>query len=199
MTDITAARLNIQQEEVDYRSAVSESMLSKIGGSINWLNANAADQIGDLRSSFLTETQFQTQRGTGWVLCDGRDVTGSDYETLTGSSNIPDVRGRFMRMKDNGRSLDPQGDAALGAGRSDTYKSHVHQEQAHDGVDTPGAVNPIQYTNDLGTTDDFEGLVSTPSQKTGAASLFPLNTVASGSSETAPLHIVCNYFIRINA
>ena len=38
MADVTPAKANIQQEEVDFKSAVSEQMLSKIGSSINFIN-----------------------------------------------------------------------------------------------------------------------------------------------------------------
>lgn len=38
MSEITPARYNIQQEEVKYKSAVSESTFTKIGGSINHIN-----------------------------------------------------------------------------------------------------------------------------------------------------------------
>lgn len=39
-TELTAARNNIYQEETDYKSAISEQLLSKIGASINFINNN---------------------------------------------------------------------------------------------------------------------------------------------------------------
>lgn len=38
MTDIAPNRINVQQEAVRYRSAVSEGILSAVGGSINFIN-----------------------------------------------------------------------------------------------------------------------------------------------------------------
>lgn len=38
MAEITAAKNNIQQEEVQYKAAISESTFTKIGGSINHIN-----------------------------------------------------------------------------------------------------------------------------------------------------------------
>tara|TARA_A100001201_G_C4092775_1_gene202710 strand:- start:1376 stop:1918 length:543 start_codon:yes stop_codon:yes gene_type:complete len=38
MADITPAKNNIKQEETDYKSAVSEQLLTKVGGSINFIN-----------------------------------------------------------------------------------------------------------------------------------------------------------------
>lgn len=38
MTDITPARANLQVEETDFNSAVSEALLQKMGGSVNFIN-----------------------------------------------------------------------------------------------------------------------------------------------------------------
>ena len=43
MTDITAAKNNIQVEEVDFRSSVSEATFNKIGGAINFINSKQFD------------------------------------------------------------------------------------------------------------------------------------------------------------
>lgn len=40
MADITPAKNNIKQEETDFKSAISEQLLSKIGASINFINNN---------------------------------------------------------------------------------------------------------------------------------------------------------------
>ena len=36
--------------------------------------------------------------GHKWVLADGRAVVGSMYETVTGNTHVPDLRGSFLRM-----------------------------------------------------------------------------------------------------
>lgn len=195
MTAITGALTTIHQEAVDYRSGVSEALMSQIGAAINYINQNAVDQVGDLKTSFLTEAQFQSLRGATWVLCDGSSCVGTDYETLTGESTVPDIRGRFLRMKDNGRSLDPQGDAALGTERADTYYSHRHNIEQYYGIGTgtlaTEASPPLITTNgDVDTGDDREW-------KTANASYH--RSTLSGSSETAPKHIICNYFIKVDA
>jgi len=192
MTAITPALSTIQQEETDYRSGVSEALLTKIGGAINWINANAADQVADIKHSFLTEAQFQSLRGTTWVLCDGRSVVGSDYETLTGNSNIPDVRGRFMRMKDNGRSLDPQGDSALETERADIFKSHRHRGGR---TGTNAAADVIHKASCWGIAADSTIVSFEYKDLDSASNPIIENT---GDSETAPKHIVCNYFVKIS-
>jgi len=43
MAEISAARKNIQQEEAEYRAAVSEAFATKLGGSINFINDRQYD------------------------------------------------------------------------------------------------------------------------------------------------------------
>ena len=72
---------------------------------------------------------LQALRGAGWVLADGRSVTGSAYATITGTTAIPDMRGLFLRGKNNGRTdgnKNPDGDLGLGAIQGDQIVSHVH-------------------------------------------------------------------------
>jgi len=55
--------------------------------------------VGDVRQSMLDPTAFQLLNGDTWVPMDGRDVTGSVYETITTSSNVPDATGVFFRSQ----------------------------------------------------------------------------------------------------
>jgi hypothetical protein len=43
MAEITATRRNIHVEETDYRSAVAEAVLQKVGGSVNFINDKQYD------------------------------------------------------------------------------------------------------------------------------------------------------------
>ena len=38
MTDVTPAKSNLQQEEVDFKSALSEQLMTKVAGSVNFIN-----------------------------------------------------------------------------------------------------------------------------------------------------------------
>lgn len=72
--------------------------------------------LGEVKSSFLTEAEVQADWGAGWILCDGRNVIGSDYNTAFGRTVVPDMRGIFFRGKNNGRAdgnENPAGDQAL--------------------------------------------------------------------------------------
>ena len=64
--------------------------------------------VGSIQTSILTEPQFQSQMGsTDWVLMDGRGISGSKLQVVTGMATLPDARGLFMRMTGD-NSLYPQ-------------------------------------------------------------------------------------------
>lgn len=44
MADVTPARVNVQDEETDFRSALSEALFKKVGGSINFINDKQYDK-----------------------------------------------------------------------------------------------------------------------------------------------------------
>ena len=71
--------------------------------------------VGEIVTSLLSEAQYQGSAGTGWILMDGRDVTGSAYHTLTGNTVVPDVTtaGRFLRSTGGAA-------ASLGSVQADT-------------------------------------------------------------------------------
>ena len=60
--------------------------------------------VGSIQTSWLDETQFRTALGLNssedhkWCLCDGRNVAGSQFQTITGLTNVPDLRGAYLRM-----------------------------------------------------------------------------------------------------
>ncbi|RYZ93032.1 MAG: hypothetical protein EOP06_02370 [Proteobacteria bacterium] len=82
--------------------------------------------IGAITFASLSSAQFGAETDAGeWVAADGSNVAGSDWAALTGRSVLPDVRGRFLRAKDNAAgnsTVDP----ALDAYTADTLKSHDH-------------------------------------------------------------------------
>lgn len=144
--------------------------------------------IGTTVWSQLTESQFQDEAGTGWILSDGRSVVGSLFEARTGQSNVPDQRSTYPRCKDNGRGLDPNGDTALGTYYADEFVSHAHS------ASTSGATR-----KDTGGAGGFSAKFSTNSgqnfdcQWSGGTTVF-----ANGGNETRPKTTIHNAFIRIN-
>jgi len=135
--------------------------------------------IGEVKSAFLTEAQYQAQLGAGWVLCDGRNVSGSTYAALTGNTTIPDMRSTVPRMKDNGAGLNPDGDLALGSYQADQFASHNHTWP----VDiTPGSSTIAMQSN----------------QGDNGAVKANVPTTYAGGNETRAKSTTINFFIRIN-
>ena len=172
MTDLTAIKKNIQVEETQYKSSVSESTMQKIGSSLNWVNQNSVHVLGEIKQSMLTVAQFQAEIGTTWVLCNGQTASGSDYEALTGNSNVPDfvTSQRFPRQTNS--------DVNLGTTQTSDNLSHAHSVSGFNGGAISGSTN---YTS-----------INTVSP-TGSST-----TNASGGSESRPHNIWVNFFIKIN-
>lgn len=139
--------------------------------------------VGSLIHSLLTETQFQDEAGTGWILADGRSVSGSAYHSVTGSTSIPDFRGTVIRGKDNGRGLDPDGNPAIGTYQADTLGSHTHNINQFNGI-----AGSTTYA--IGVSAAGSGAIQTTSY--GGPNGY------TGSAETRSKATIANIFVRIN-
>lgn len=199
MSDIVSSPKKIQVEESDERAPVSESLLQKMGGSINYILDQAdAQAVGSYDFSRLSEAQYQAQRGTGWILADGRNVAGSRYATITGNTTVPDARGLFMRMKDfstavtpNVSGRNPAGNLALNSLQLDEFTQHAHGVTSSN---SPYGMNQLLTTK-------LEKEVDEGGEKYNVDGFLGVNfsVNANGSStETRPRNITLNVFIRIN-
>lgn len=137
---------------------------------------NYGSIIGEKKEAFLDEAQFQAIYGTNWVLADGRDVTGSAFAILFGSTTLPDMRATVARMKDNGRGIDSYGDVPLGSYEPDQFVSHAHN---------------LPYANGIGGGGNVAADSRASSNLTGTS-------YAAGGGETNAKSVVINFFIRIN-
>jgi hypothetical protein len=168
-------------------------MWQKIGGSINYILANGQNMaIASIEASELTEAQYQSFRGVGYIIADGRDVTGSAYHTITGNANVPDLRGRFLRMRDYTAGRNPDGDQQPGTIQSDDNRSHFHTVS----IDVFGffAAQWDPTINVNTTTPGSKHVLPSPTQY-ASISLAILN---EGSADGRPKAITMNWFIRIN-
>jgi hypothetical protein len=59
-------------------------------------------RVGEVVASLLSVAQFQSEYGQGWIIADGRDVSGSRYHSLTGRRVVPNLQGRVLRMPSTG-------------------------------------------------------------------------------------------------
>ena len=171
--------------------------------------------VGEVRTSMLSEVHFQELNGAEWVLMDGRPLSVrtalSPHLLEEGEYGlvIPDARGRFLRMANNGACArfqgsdnaneclanhDPEGDRLPGTYQGDTLARHEHDysdvfytewpnfrpADAHE-VDTPGDVGS-------GSTDW--------DQPRGGWGI-DRRTKPYGQHETRPKNITVNYYIKI--
>lgn len=165
---------------------------------------NSGWAIGSIQSSLLTEELFQAELGADWVLADGRSASGSRWEELTTQPNVPNLRGRFVRMA-GGRG------GAIGAFQSN--------ETAPNGLDISALSNSVSSTSDGGHRHHVPGWTAVGAGAKSAANsdhvgnrgiptdLDPDHNHSvnishdhglTGDAETRPDNVSVNYFIKIN-
>lgn len=87
-------------EDIAANNSISEGLLVKLGSTLNSVIDNHLWQLGDVRPSALTETQFAAQNGYSlelpmaqrrWVRIEGQSVDGSAFTALTGIKTLPNA------------------------------------------------------------------------------------------------------------
>jgi hypothetical protein len=187
----------IQNEEVSGTDPCSESLFQKIGGSINYIiDYLTQPSVGSIEASVLTLGQFQSARGTGWVLADGANVTGSRYASLK-SATLPDLRGYYIRGRGYNRTdptvyngpANPDGDTPTGTVQTDAVAAHQHFNHT-----SPNG--PSDFIN----FNAFQGLNQNGSDVYNVSE--PMNyaivVTSEGDSISKPISVQVNFFIRIN-
>jgi len=214
MTDVTKNSNKIQEEQITYRRPVSQSLNKSYGGALNYV-LDLIIPVGTFVPSMLTETQMNTEIGSSdiFVLADGRSVAGSRYQTVTGNSTVPDVRGEFLRAKNNGRAdgkENPGGDLTLGSYQDDFITRHNHEWYRSHYPDISGIGSTYNINGSI--IPVTSGVMPTAaiwappasSNALGADDLYKIYYTSeekethSSTDETRSRNITCNYFIRIN-
>ena len=98
----------------------------------------ASIPVDTIVTSLLDPVQFAKEAGdpptfdlsqSKWTLADGKIVSGTTYAALSANSPIPDLRGLFLRGKNNKRGdghENPEGELALGQFQDDKFQEHMH-------------------------------------------------------------------------
>jgi hypothetical protein len=193
--------MTLQIQEASFIAGIEDSFLLRISQVINYVltNFNNPVPVGSIKRAFLTEAQLQAQLGTVWILADGRStvdgtssgtpISSTTYGTTFGATSVPDMRGLFTRMKDNGAGINELGDLALGSYQADNVIFHTHS---------------IFITLGNSITSVLVGLANTGSSfaqalPAGAATVVTNLVInASVGLETAPKNVTVNNFIKIN-
>lgn len=132
----------------------------------------------------------------GYLVCDGSAVSRTTYANLfndigtlwgagDGSTtfNLPDLRGQFLRGKNNGSGYDPDAGSRSTGDQVGSYQGN--QILSHGHVIYQNMYWGNQYTGNQGWCGD-DGYTGSPTNYT--------NTV--GGSETRPLNVYVNYCIK---
>lgn len=209
MTDVAPSGNKVQQESLLYTQPVSEASITAIAALTSYLR-EVVLPVGSICESMLDETQFDTQLNasqTRWVLADGRSCVGSTYESITGNTTVPDLRGIGLRGKNGSRSGstgNPDGDLALGTYTIDRFATHDHNLTDPGHSHRPGSSTGTPQNTEVAfgpsggcfvteTNGTVNNAFSTEVSTTGIT----LSNAGSGS-DTYGRNVTINYFIRIN-
>lgn len=164
--------------------------------------------VGEIRTAILDEQTFRELNGHEWVLMDGRSLKGIDADIKPYVAHlrndrdevvIPDARGRFLRMENNGASVDPSGDRALGTAQSDSVREHDHEyndvffSYNKDHISQRGAVE-VDILGD-GPRNNVGTHAALDRDNDGIS--WDRTTHLTGDSESRPKNIAVNYFLKI--
>jgi hypothetical protein len=136
MANLNPISSPMQQEEVSPTRIGGERLNQKIGQNINFLLQQARFDVGEIQWSILDETQFAAQYGPNWVLADGRNVSNSAYQFVTGNEFVPDFRGRFLSQV-NTESTGFNPNTTLLEIQDSQNENHSHPMFSRGGGDAP--------------------------------------------------------------
>lgn len=127
---------------------------------------------------------YGTDEPSGWKICDGRSCTGSELAKKLGISNVPDLRGRFIRMIGGNA-------AGMAAAQGDELKGHTHL--VVNNTSTTGGLNGsnyLAYQRHDASYDSYNLSGSSIAPSKGLTSLY-------GGVETRPVNMAFNYIIKV--
>jgi hypothetical protein len=162
-------RLNSLISEVEANTA--PEVMSKI-----------SDKVGSIRQSVLDQAEFNNENPGLWLLMNGQTCSGTEYNTLTGSTTVPNLTsdGAFLRQAKSGR--------AQGSYEDMDWKGFY---QMNTGQNTPSYNHNSEYHGK--STSSFVGRTF--------AGYWAANSAATGTkwdtSEIRPKNVACNHFIKV--
>ena len=192
MTVFKGEAQKLDSDDAKYFSANSEFLIKKYAAFYNALLVSLQKPLGHLAKSPLNEVDFQVEHGPEWVLCDGQDVTGSDYAILTGFTTVPDMITYYSYLTQSQTSPE------LGVTSEHGVAPHYHLMTRQDvgGLDTrvasgQNAVNRTLFGEMNGTTENTWGGNNTIEADIGT-------TEPMISTPSKPLSCATNYYIKVN-
>mgnify|MGYP001328616358 CR=1 FL=1 len=172
-------------------------------------------RVGSIQQSLLAPAQFagtmSATEAAKWVVADGRSVSGTAYETITGDANVPDLRGAYLRMA--GTNATRRG--WVGGALKSFQNWLTGEPRKAWTVSNPGNHHHIggryQSSDDYAATQ-YGRALNRGSQyvNMNSVTLYPaslpytsnegnhVHTVTGGDLETRPDSFAVNYFIKVN-
>lgn len=150
---------------------------------------NSKFTIGDIKTSLLTEAEFQTLHGNCWIKLNNGvsgediDISNSDLAQLKENNFIKNSSGRVLRAE-GGNSL------TLGEVQEDAFQGHRHGQRvpSHDGINIgPGGQRGIFNG---GAINSFDFVLE---PKTDG-----VNGIPRTANETRMANLTVNMFVKIN-
>ena len=136
----------------------------------------------------------------GWLKCNGANISRTVYSelfnaigTTFGSGDgstfgLPDLRGEFIRIWDNGRGID--NGRAFGVSQGDsTKRPNTNFTTDNPGNHTHSYTRAVNYFGCEDTPQDLTVAAETPGDNTGFAGAHIHSVTGGGDSETRPINI----------
>lgn len=207
---VTPEHIDILEEDIAAKGAVSEALLRKIAAALNHANYYSALPLGTILENFIPPTQFFNLATNAWVRINGADITDTEYGQwlisqglASGTVYLPDARGMELVGVNDGRSDGHQNSSNLSPGQfqDERLKSHYHKmfrdEQANDIVESSS-----HYASNRVVTDNgFGGWTTTSNDRIGRRTTNNEanvgRTSSEGSSQTNSKRIAVYRYIKV--
>ena len=188
--------------------------------------SGSAFPIGSVIAYLGNGSNIAGMEANGWFKCDGRSISGlsalsADEKTaftniLGGSSNLPDLRGNFLRGLDEGRGFDDNAGSRTGGEsttgvrsyQGDEFESHDHTGSANQGGDHSHSYVDTYFSEhnaDValqnqkgsgGSDDDNEDWNKTRTTGLSGTHGHSITIDPRGGAETRPENIAVYWLIR---
>lgn len=189
MSNFIGEAVRLDSDDAKYFLANSEFLIKKYSAFYNNLIKSISQPIGTYKKSALSEADFISVNGSNWVLCDGQDITGTDYATLKGVTTAPDLVTEYSHL------IQADDNTITREEIEDSNMSHSHfalEANGSGGTGYNGAAaigRTMENRLRIGSATEFGATNTDPSVGT---------TSAEGETEALPNTTKVNFFLKVN-
>ena len=190
--------------------------------------SGSAFPVGSVIAYLGNSSNVAGMESNGWFKCDGRAISGlgnlsNDEKTaltniLGGSTNLPDLRGNFLRGLDEGRGYDDdasfrtggEGGTGVRSWEPNSFESHNHPGSSANAVsDHQHYINLTTSSDGWSRSTDDGGTTGTAAENSGTHNhtvqgwsdpagghSHSVNVATQGGAETRPENIAVYWLIR---